>query len=320
MRIFVCEYVTGGGFAGVPLPSGLLAEGEMMLRALLADLAAIPGVGFRTSRDARLPSVAIPGEIVAVGRRPCWAVWGEEIAAAEAVWPIAPETGGILARLADMAAGKILLGSSPEAVRLCASKTATARHLAARGIATVPSLAPGIASPHGVIVKPDDGAGAEGVRFFADPAAATMARGAPGLIAQPFVPGAPESLSLLCRGGEVVLLACNRQVTECVEGRFHYRGLAVGGAEEKRALYTPLAAAIARAIPGLFGYVGVDLIATGEGPVVLEINPRLTTSYAALGGALGVNPAALVLALSGDGAMPCVAPPRAVSLPLAACD
>ncbi len=316
MQVFVCEYVTGGGFAGVPLPSGLLAEGEMMLRALLADLAAIPGIALRASRDARLPSIAIPGEIVAVGRRPCWEIWGEEIAAADAFWPIAPESDGILLRLSEMAAGKILLGSSPEAVRLCASKIATSQHLAAHGIVTVPSLAPGVASPHGVIVKPDDGAGAEGVRFFTDPAAA-MARGIAGLIAQPFIPGAPESLSLLCRGGEATLLSCNRQITECVEGRFHYRGLAVGGAEERRAFYTPLAAAIARAIPGLFGYVGVDLIATGEGPVVLEVNPRLTTSYAALGEALGVNPAALVLALAAGGDLPPAPPPRAVTLALA---
>ncbi len=289
----------------------------MMLRALLADLAAIPGIALRASRDARLPSIAIPGEIVAVGRRPCWEVWGEEIAAADAFWPIAPESDGILLRLSEMAAGKILLGSSPEAVRLCASKIATSQHLAAHGIVTVPSLAPGIASPHGVIAKPDDGAGAEGVRFFADPAAATMARGTPGLIAQPFIQGAPESLSLLCRGGEAVLLSCNRQIIECLGEEFHYRGFVVGGAEEKRALYAPLATAIARAIPGLFGYVGVDLIATGEGPVVLEVNPRLTTSYVALGEALGVNPAALVLALAAGGDLPPAPPPRAVTLALA---
>ncbi len=318
MRIFVCEYVTGGGFADDSLPSGLLAEGEMMLRALLGDLAAIPGVALRISRDARLPPIVTPGEIVAVGRRPCWEVWGEEITAADAVWPIAPETSGILARLSDMAAAKILLGASPEAVRLCASKTATARRLTAHGIAAVPSFAPGEAftAAHGVIVKPDDGAGAEGVRFFADPAAAKLARGTPGLIAQAFIPGAPESLSLLCRDGKATLLACNRQITECVAGRFHYRGLVVGGAEEKRPLYAPLAAAIARAIPGLFGYVGVDLIATGAGPVVLEINPRLTTSYAGLGEALGVNPAALVLALTAGGASPPAVSARPVTLAL----
>ena len=57
---------------------------------------------------------------------------------------------------------------------------------------------------------------------------------------------------------------------------------------------------IAAAIPGLWGYVGVDLIDTPAGPVVLEINPRLTTSYCGLGGVLGVNLAALVVGLLGS--------------------
>ncbi|HEU5303158.1 MAG TPA: ATP-grasp domain-containing protein, partial [Gemmatimonadales bacterium] len=45
------------------------------------------------------------------------------------------------------------------------------------------------------------------------------------------------------------------------------------------------------------GYVGVDLILTRHGPAVLEINPRLTTSYCGLRQAVGVNTAAVVLSL-----------------------
>jgi hypothetical protein len=54
---------------------------------------------------------------------------------------------------------------------------------------------------------------------------------------------------------------------------------------------------IAAAIPDLWGYVGVDLVATASGPVVLEVNPRLTTSYCGLRLALQVNAAELVLGL-----------------------
>lgn len=318
-KIFVCEFVTGGGFADVPLSPGLRAEGEMMLRALCADLAALPGVDLRICRDARLPPIVIAAASVAVKPGEFWNVVRAEIAAADAFWPIAPESNGVLLRLSEMAGGKILLGSSPAAVRLCTSKTATSDYLGARGISTIPALAPGgaLASPHGVVLKPDDGAGAQDVRFFADASAALEAAAASGLIAQPFIPGAPESLSLLCRDGEAALLSCNRQITDVIDGRFHYRGLVVGGAEERRATYAPLAAAIAHAIPGLFGYVGVDLIATDSGPVVLEINPRLTTSYVALKDALGANPAAQVLALAAGGDLPSAAPARAVALALA---
>jgi predicted ATP-grasp superfamily ATP-dependent carboligase len=41
----------------------------------------------------------------------------------------------------------------------------------------------------------------------------------------------------------------------------------------------------------------VDLIETAGGPVVVEVNPRLTTSYAGLRRAIGLNAAELVLGL-----------------------
>ena len=50
-------------------------------------------------------------------------------------------------------------------------------------------------------------------------------------------------------------------------------------------------------MPGLWGYAGVDLIVSDQGPVVLEVNPRLTTSYAGLSQALNMNVAEKILAL-----------------------
>ena len=59
-----------------------------------------------------------------------------------------------------------------------------------------------------------------------------------------------------------------------------------------------MAQSVCRAIPGLWGYVGVDLIMTEEGPVVLEVNPRLTTSYVGLSQSIGINLASLMLQLA----------------------
>ena len=59
--------------------------------------------------------------------------------------------------------------------------------------------------------------------------------------------------------------------------------------------FAGLGGAIAAAIPGLAGYVGVDFVLTPAGPVVLEVNPRLTSSYCGLSRALGRNVAAEIL-------------------------
>ena len=45
MRILVHEFVSGGGLAGRPVPASLAREGAAMLTALVADLAAIRGIG-----------------------------------------------------------------------------------------------------------------------------------------------------------------------------------------------------------------------------------------------------------------------------------
>ncbi len=53
--------------------------------------------------------------------------------------------------------------------------------------------------------------------------------------------------------------------------------------------------AIVEALPGLYGWVGVDFIMAEGMPMILEVNPRLTTSYCGLRAARGINPAQLLL-------------------------
>ena len=87
------------------------------------------------------------------------------------------------------------------------------------------------------------------------------------------------------------LLTANCQQVREVSGRFELEAILVNGIPDAHVRYAGLARAIADAIPGLWGYAGVDLILTGNGPVVLEVNPRLTVSYAGLRSALATNPA-----------------------------
>lgn len=278
-----------------------------MLRALLADLAEIPGCTVSTTRDARLTPLAEAGiqHVVTADCGDVWEVWEACIRESDAVWPIAPESGGVLERLSRMAIrhGRCLLGSAPQAVAIAASKHATAMQLAAHGMAVLPTLPPqepwGSGGPW--VAKPDDGAGCEDTRCFADAAALDAwlrqdARRA-SYVVQPYWPGVPASLSMLCRDGMAWLLSCNRQDVRLQNGGFRFHGCVLNGMAAHAAEFSAIAAAVAAALPGLAGYVGVDLVVGEEGTRVLEVNPRLTTSYAGLHRAVGVNPARLVVDL-----------------------
>jgi len=286
-----------------------------MLTALLRDLRDCPGVRVTTSRDARLPP--IPGVAAlepARGEGP-WSLYARGVTAADAAWPIAPETGGALERLSRVTLdlGKRLVGSSPDAVRLAASKRETARVLRAAGVATVPTFAPGEPLPPlpgPWVVKPDDGAGCEGALVVPDwrAAARRLAADAGTSIAQPWLDGPAMSLSLICGDGRATLLCCNRQHVRVADGRPILEAITVNGVADPEGRFACLATRIAAAVPGLWGYVGVDLVLAEGGPVVLEINPRLTTSYCGLRSALGTNVAACALDLLATGSAPPPAP------------
>jgi predicted ATP-grasp superfamily ATP-dependent carboligase len=72
----------------------------------------------------------------------------------------------------------------------------------------------------------------------------------------------------------------------------------VNGLIQYQPLFTQLAKRIAAAIPSLNGYVGVDVIVDNADVYVVEINPRITTSYIGLRESIGLNPAQLILDLA----------------------
>jgi predicted ATP-grasp superfamily ATP-dependent carboligase len=303
MKIFVYELVTGGGLPGEPPPASLVHEADLMLRTLLDDLAEVPGLRVLTCRDPGL--APLPGvEALTPAGDDFLTSYDRGLASCDAAWPTAPETGGALELLArrTLDRDRVLLGCRPEAVRLAASKHATATVLGRAAIPVVPTFnssrdLPPIAGPW--IVKPDDGAGALGVRRVAGwrEAAEQLDAGAGRWVAEPWVEGDARSLSLLCDGGRSLLLACNRQQVDIVDGVISLTGIDVNAVADQSGNLARLGSEIAAAIPSLWGYVGVDFIETAAGPIVVEINPRLTTSYCGLRRAIGANVAAMVLGL-----------------------
>lgn len=323
LRILALEYITGGGYGGQDLPLTLAREGDAMLTALLRDLREILGITAVTSRDARLPPPDVAGEFIEPEGE-IWAFWARLMGGADALWPVAPETGGVLARMSRLAGAKTLIGSDPETVAITASKRRTANLLAAHGINSVPTV-PALEflppAERGYVVKPDDGVGAEEAYVFesGEKLAEFFApRGdSVRFVAQPYLAGTAASISAVFCRGRAQVLSCNRQDIARANGAFRYCGFEVGALEELRPALTELAERIAAALPGLRGYAGIDLIVAGADPVVLEINPRLTTSYAGLSESLGCNAAELILDFAAGNEIPDVLPQQEVRVTVA---
>jgi predicted ATP-grasp superfamily ATP-dependent carboligase len=307
MRILVYEHITGGGMLDDPRIAVLAPEGDLMLRALVDDLRVIPGVEVSVLRDFRLKA-HVPAESRIVRPGEFTVVFGQAVEACDAVWPIAPETDGILFRLTQeiLMRGRKLLGARLDAIAIAASKKATAVVLARAGIAVACTYSSESALPPEVseaVTKMDDGAGCQDTFLFSDREELrtwSKAQAQAKSIFQPYIRGDARSLSILCCDGRGRLLACNRQNVQVRKGVFHFKGVAVNAIPDEGGRYSALANEVCRALPGLWGYCGVDFIEADAGPTVIEVNPRLTTAYAGLRKAIGINPAKLVLGLPGS--------------------
>lgn len=311
-RVFVYEYLSGGGTVGDDphVADELMPMGVAMRDAMALDLlcSADCAVTVATGPGA---AGAPPGAATVTPRadEAPHAFVARQAQRHDAVWLVAPETDGLLGQLALAVEPRRWLGCAPAAIALAASKRATVKHLAAQGVATPLDWRHDSRVTHWV-VKPDDGAGAVDTRVHADEDSAYRdhdARAPGSAWLEPWIDGEALSLSMLCSGGRAELLSVNRQRIDVdAQGTLRFAGVevnVVAPRDARRPALAALAAAVARALPGLRGFVGIDLVwhAT-RGPVLIEINPRVTSAYVGLSASLGRNLAAELLAAQFAGA------------------
>lgn len=298
-RVLIYEHILGGGlFARGPEKAAQLApEGWAMLGAAIEDFAALPEVSVQYLWDRHVPGWQPPQSACV---QPVWIGSPEESLQtllhlarnADAVLLIAPEIGHVLAELVRRveSTGALLLGPPGSMVELASDKDQTATYLRGCGL----PVPPGRVIPRGktlpedfprpAVLKPLDGAGCLGIRLVDRPGWTPTPVEAP-LRAEPLLPGLPASVAILSGGPQPVLCPPCRQHIRWNHSA-HYEGGAYPLPEPLAERASRLAAAVAAALPQARGYWGVDLVLgpadDGSQDYVIELNPRLTTSYVAL--------------------------------------
>lgn len=310
MNVLIFEYITGGGLVGETLPASLVKEGELMLNAVANDFIVLPDVQVSVLRDHRLQSVAFDNEYIVDFERS----FNEIIASVEeiidALLIIAPESGGTLSYLCEVYSNRdfILLNSSTSSTALVSDKLATYAFLLKHDIPQIPSYSlddiENIQS-NKMVIKPKHGVGCENIKLLASStnlAKAIDLSKANTYMVQPYVQGQSASLSLLCWQGECLLLSVNIQTIEKNDNSFELKQCIVNALARDK--YIDFSEKLIKTMPELSGYIGVDIIITENEVLLVEVNPRLTTSYVGLRTALGINPANLILKTFTDERLP----------------
>jgi len=316
LKILVYEHVSGGGYSEEHIDLSVLSEGFGMLRCLTADLKAA-GHELTALLDSRISKLNPPLAVDCIvpvfhaGETAKFLLKATEIN--DAAYIIAPETDETLestVRLLEET-GKVSLNSKADTIHQVADKTVLSETLKDKGL-RVPKTIIFDANPkadevnnaikshltYPVILKPSDGVSCGGLTIVeretqTERAMAKLKAGSRGkrFIAQEFVRGEAASVSLLCAGTQSLALSLNKQNVQLasVDRKSSYVGGVVPLDHPMKQEAFDTAEKIAGIFHGLRGYVGVDLILSENGPCVVDVNPRLTTSYIGLSRVAGFN-------------------------------
>lgn len=304
MQTLIYEDICGGGDSD-QLPTSLLAEGLAMLRANLADFSR-SGNNVVTILDERVPSdwslrykqlrvetISSPNESDRCFKR--------LVSEVDQVLVIAPEIDHrlmALCQLVDASQAKSL-NSTCEAVQLCSDKLLLANFLGEQGINVIPTFdSPDqVTTSEDLVRKPRYGCGSLDIQRVPRNGLAELDQQtqSESFVWQPFVIG--EHFSVGCfvhpDHGQLTIFPPARQFLSD-DGRFQYLGGQIDVAEPMAPAIKLLAQSVVEAIPGLRGFFGIDFIMTPEAvPVLVEINPRMTTSYVGYRQATDLNLATL---------------------------
>jgi len=321
LNLLIVEYASGGGYANQKLSSSILSEGYAMLRSLIADCKAA-GHNVTALLDSRLKEFNPPNQADRIFSVTSPAEFSakltEQAKVADAVYVIAPESGQVLENLVQDIenSGGTALSCSVEAIKRVSNKMKTNETLKKMELKVPETVLLDIHETADVIeqltkelgyplvFKPLDGVSCGGLSIVKDAdaiagAVKKLAYESTGkqFIAQKMIKGKTASVSVISTGDKAVAITLNGQFVTL--GSPDEESEYLGGivpfehSMEKEALRA--AEKAVEAAEGLKGYVGVDMILTDEGPVVMEINPRLTTSYVGLRRVAAFNPAETII-------------------------
>lgn len=304
MKVGVFEYISGGGAQGNPINQNMLCEGYSMLKDVTEDFKAA-GYKVTTILDSRLESLKKHIDIdifeIVSSKDSFEKILVKMLKTVDLSLIIAPETNGILSNLVRIArSNTISLNSTPESIDSVTDKARVYDILHKNNIPTPKTICfsnreslekilemLNILSGS-TIIKPIDGVGCEGV--FLEKDTTHLKKIADNFIKessdkrfiiQKFVEGIPASVNFLLNDNEIFPISLNIQrvlLNSFPKPSYYLGGISpLNHPDAYKAIN--LAKKALKLFKGLRGFVGVDIVISPHGPIIIEINPRITVSY-----------------------------------------
>ena len=322
MRIIVYEHMSSGGYAGKPISNSVLSEGFGILRRVVSDFEAA-GHEITVLLDNRISRLNPP--INANFTVPIF--YPHEVEnflynvakINDAFLIVAPETAQTLSSLVALMekTGKLSFNCESNTILKVANKTvlyqvleknhlAVPKTLSLRGNEDLAEIKRVTKNKLGfpVVFKPIDGVSCSGLSIVKEESQVEKAvekikavSAEENYVVQEFIGGESASVSLLCAKGKALAISLNQQTIKAGapgEASCYQGGLVPFDHPLKQEAFV-MAEKVVGCFEGLRGYVGVDLVLAKDKLFVVDINPRLTTSYVGLSRIANFNIAEAIL-------------------------
>ena len=324
--IFIFEFVSGGGFSQVNIPTSLFCEGFGMLRSIIADFKAL-GFEIHTLLDLRIffLSKFLQADVIRkVDEHENYLkAFKNLVKTCKYVFIIAPETSKILYELTKLVKNynKVILSTNLYGIKNGTSKIMTYNFFKKNGILTpktyrIPYKKKKLDKEFilqkfktlkcPIVIKPEDGVGAESIHYFEKESeilnflrSSKVNSDKTGyFILQEFIKGEDLSISLIGHqnlDAIPIVLSVNSQDINIKNIKSEYFGGStplVNHVEIIKQIYNILKKIN---LLKIVGYFGIDFIQKHDRSFnFIEINPRLTTSYIGLRNVINMNCAELI--------------------------
>ncbi|MFX1411106.1 MAG: ATP-grasp domain-containing protein [Promethearchaeota archaeon] len=324
--VFIFEFVSGGGFNQVDIPSSLFCEGFSMLKSIIADFK-LMDFEIITILDYRiyfLSNYLKADKIHKIDAKENYLrIFKKYVRECKYIFIIAPETSNILYHLTKVAKSynKIILSIDLEGIKIGTSKIKTYNFFKKNEINTPKTYLIPLKNNKldldfiikkfndlncSIIIKPEDGVGAESIYYFEREnqikeffhAKSNNFDYERSYILQEFIEGRDLSVSLIGFSTNLnspIILSVNSQDVNIKTKSEYFGGFTP--VENHKEILNNIARTINQFnLTKFSGYFGIDLVRKKDKSLCfLEINPRLTTSYIGLRNVINVNIVDLIL-------------------------
>ncbi len=328
-NLFIFEYVSGGGFNQMQIPSSLFCEGYGMLKSIILDFKKL-NFKISTLLDHRIFFLAsyLRADIIKETRveNSYIELFKAEVKKCDYCFIIAPESSNILYELTKIVKdnNKRILSIDLDGIKLGSSKFTCYEYFKASSVNTPQSFIIPLKNDTldldfiirkynqlncPIIVKPDDGVGAESIFYFKSEdqihnffsSQSNLIDSERNYILQKFIEGEDLSISLIAHKDLLDKFDKNHQILAINSQYINIKN--EKAKSEYFGGYTPvnnLNIQISNILEKLDltkfnGYFGIDFIRKADNSIFfIELNPRLTTSYIGVRKILSYNPAEVI--------------------------